>query len=125
MRKRTPGIALALLILVVSATSAYGQEFSPWSEAVPVAGSINTPNWNEYNPFTAKNNLDLYFASNNPSLESRRPIGDSGVPAEGVRSAPASVGNCDAELCEAPQAGQNLAPVSTPSPHFEQKGMGR
>lgn len=69
MCKLIPSIALALLVAVVGAAPAYGQEFSPWSEPLRIDGSVNTSTSQQRFPFIAKNDLDLYFASNEPSLE--------------------------------------------------------
>ena len=46
-------------------------QFSPWSAAVkvgPLGPPISSTVWREVDPFIAKNDLDLYFGSNNPDL---------------------------------------------------------
>lgn len=63
MRRAAPGLALALALLLISATIVVGKHYSAWSVAVPVAGDVNTTAA-EGCPIESPDGLSLYIASN-------------------------------------------------------------
>ena len=64
-RRLYGGFAAALLAVLVSAASANGQNFSPWSPAVNLGPVVNSTSYDAC-PFISKSGLSLYFRSNRP-----------------------------------------------------------
>ena len=59
------GFAAALLAVIVSATSANGQNFSAWGPAVNLGPVVNSTSYDAC-PFISQSGLTLYFRSNRP-----------------------------------------------------------
>lgn len=121
MRRAAPAVALALALLIMSATVAIGMNFTPWGPAAPVAGSVNTAAA-EGCPIESFDGLSLYIASNragnvggpgdpNDIWVAHRPSKDAPWGAPTNLGAP--INSAAADFCPTPLRGNRLLFVST------------
>jgi len=121
MRWAAPAVALALALLVSSATIIVAKNFSPWGPSAPVLGDVNT-SAAEGCPIESPDGLSLYIASNragnvggvgdpNDIWVAHRPSKDApwGVPT----NLGEPINSVAADFCPTPLRGNRLLFVST------------
>jgi hypothetical protein len=121
MHRAAPSISLAVVLLLVSATVVIGKQYTAWTQATPVAGSVNTAAA-EGCPIESPDGLSLYIASNRPGN-----VGGPGDPndiwvahrasVDAPWGAPQNLGepvnSPAADFCPTPLTGHRLLFVST------------
>jgi hypothetical protein len=121
VRRAAPAAVLAFGLLLIGATITIGKNFTPWNEATPVAGNVNTAAA-EGCPIESFDGLSLYIASNragnvggagdpNDIWVAHRPSKDApwGTPT----NLGAPVNSAAADFCPTPLPGNRLLFVST------------
>jgi len=121
LRRLAPSTVLAVIVLIVSATLVIGKQYSAWTPATPVAGSVNTAAA-EGCPIESPDGLGLYIASNRAGN-----VGGAGDPndiwvahrpsVDAPWGAPYNLGvpvnSAAADFCPTPLTGNRLLFVSS------------